>query len=179
MNKNLLKGHQVLLRGPEPKDIDFIYRLENDPLIWHYGNTLIPYSRHQIEQYVLSTQHDIYTERQVRLMIETIGEVTERKLVGAIDLFDFEPHHQRAGVGILIMEDERRHGYASESLEMLIAYSFKVLQLHQLFCNITADNLPSIQLFEKAGFKQCGTKIDWRLQGNEWMNELTFQLIQS
>jgi len=177
MFKNILEGKNIILRAAEPVDIDFIYKMENDPQIWHFGNTLMPYSHHQIEQYVLNTEHDIYTEKQIRLMIETNPPGSERKIVGAIDLFDFDPLHQRAGIGILIIREEQQKGYAAEALELLIAYCFRILQLHQLFCNITADNPASIHLFEKTGFVKCGMKKEWRLHMNKWVDELTYQLI--
>jgi diamine N-acetyltransferase len=178
MEKNILQGNTIFLRAPEPKDIDFIHKMENDPQIWHFGNTIVPYSKYQIEQYLLNTQHDIYAEKQVRLMIEANSTGSNKMIIGAIDLFDFDPMHRRAGVGILIVQSERGKGYASEALGLLVEYSFSVLQLHQLFCNITADNPTSIHLFEKAGFVNCGVKKEWRLQKNQWVDELNYQLIR-
>ena len=177
MTQNILQGTQVFLRAAEPMDVDIIYRMENDPKVWHYGNTLIPFSKYQIEQYVLNTQHDIFAEKQIRLMIEKVSSANGYPVAGAIDLFDFDPQHKRAGVGILILENERRKGFATEALGLLISYAFKVLELHQLYCNITEDNQSSIDLFEKAGFIRCAIKKEWRLQDKKWIAELTFQLI--
>jgi len=175
--KNILQGKNIRLRAPEPEDVDVIHSMENDPAIWQFGNTLIPYSHYQIRQYVLCTQHDIYTEKQVRMMIVTNSQEGENKVVGAIDLFEFDPYHQRAGIGILIIPVERNKGFASEALDLLIAYAFSVLCLHQLFCNITPDNQASLHLFEKAGFVNCGLKREWRRHSDTWADELTYQLI--
>jgi diamine N-acetyltransferase len=178
MATNILKGKSVSLRMAEPADIDFIHRMENDPGIWHFGSTLIPYSRYQVEQYVLNTNHDIYTEKQLRLLIVS-GNETQHNIVGAIDLFEFDPLHRRAGVGILIVPEEREKGYAEEALILIIEYSFTVLQLHQLFCTISADNLPSILLFEKAGFERCGVRKEWLFRMNSWVDEVMYQLINN
>ena len=96
-------------------------------------------------------------------MIDFIpGNDTENITVGAIDLFDFEPFHQRAGVGILIANKEHREkGMATEALAILIGYAFKTLRLHQLYCSIATNNEPSINLFTKAGFILIGEKKDW------------------
>jgi diamine N-acetyltransferase len=178
MRENLLYGVNVRLRAIEPTDLDFIYTIENDPMIWHAGNTLIPYSRHQLEQYIHSSQHDLYSEKQLRLMIDHLLPENEKKTIGVIDLFDFEPHHGRAGVGIFVLPEEQEKGYATEALQVLIRYCFEILKLHMLHCNITADNTPSIRLFEKAGFLQCGLKKEWRNLNNGWMDELMYQLIR-
>jgi diamine N-acetyltransferase len=97
--------------------------------------------------------------------------------VGTIDLFDFDPHNKRAGVGILIDEFSRRQGFASEALSLLTEYCFKTLNLHQVYCNIEQSNQESIGLFTKAGFTACGTKKEWLLREGKWTDELMFQLI--
>jgi len=177
MGKNLLTGENLILRVPEPADIDFILKMENDPETWHFGNTVIPYSRYQIEQWVLSTQHDIYAERQLRMMIETKPGNEKNRLIGAIDLFDFESRHRRSSIGILIVPDERGKGYAAEALQLLVNYCFSILEIHQLFCTVTVDNSASIRLFEQAGFIRCGTRKEWIHHDGQWLDEAMFQLI--
>jgi diamine N-acetyltransferase len=177
MNRDILSGERIRLRAVEPGDVDVICRMENDTSVWHVGNTLVPFSRFQIEQYAISPQHDIHAEKQLRLMIEKTDGTANDKIIGAVDLYDFDPHHKRAGIGILIHEREREKGYASDSLELMIRYAFEILMLHQLYCSISPDNIPSLKLFEKHGFVKCGIKKEWRLRKGEWMDEIMYQLI--
>jgi diamine N-acetyltransferase len=177
MSNNILRGENVRLRAVEPDDVDIIYEMENDPAIWHVGNTVVPFSRFQIEQYALTAQHNIYAEKQLRLMIDLKVASHKKKTVGAIDLYDFDPQHKRAGIGILVIQDERGKGVASETLGLLIRYSFEILMLHQLFCSISPGNAPSIHLFKKHGFTECGVKKEWRLTEGKWTDEIMFQLI--
>jgi diamine N-acetyltransferase len=83
----------------------------------------------------------------------------------------------RAGIGILVREEFRKMGYAKEALEILIRYSFSLLQLHQLYCNISAGNEPSCSLFEHLGFIRCGVKREWINEGETWQDEFMYQLI--
>ncbi len=106
------------LRALEPIDVDTLYRWENDPAVWGVGSTMAPYSRKQLWDYVDSYDGDIFTARQLRLMI-TIpsgkdGEVKET--VGTVDLYDFDPVNSRCAVGILIAPEYRRRGYAYDTL---------------------------------------------------------------
>ena len=171
-----MKGEKVRLRAPEPDDIELLLSWENDPQLWQLSDTTGPYSRYQIEQYVLSAAHDLYAARQLRLMIERI-DVHPCQTVGAIDLFDFDPLHRRAGVGILISEHHRKEGLASETLRLIKEYAFNTLQLHQLYCHISTENEPSLKLFKAAGFIPCGTLKDWRLKENRWTDENILQCI--
>jgi diamine N-acetyltransferase len=172
-------GPNLLLRAPEPADIDIIYRWENDTRIWHLGNTLVPYSRFAIEQFVLNSGNDIYASKQLRLMIDWHSTGSDKITIGSVDLFDFVPYHKRAGIGILIDEPYRRKGFALEALNLLIEYCFATMNLHQLYCNIEEGNTESIKLFTKAGFKVCGSKKDWLYHNSEWATELMFQLINN
>ncbi len=80
--------------------------------------------------------------------------------------------------GILIHDQKDRNlGYASDALKVLCDYAANYLRLHQLYANITADNLASIQLFSSNGFELCGTKKDWRNTPTGWKTELMFQKI--
>ena len=112
----------------------------------------------------------------MRLIIE---DSTTKEQLGMIDLFDFNPQHKRAGVGILIHPDFQQNGVASEALLLLINYSFSHLGLHQLFANITLDNVKSTSLFTKHNFKKVGVKKDWIFSGREFKDEVLFQLIKN
>lgn len=169
-----LKGKSVLLRAVEPSDADLIFEWENDGSMWFLSNTLTPFSRFEIEQYVLNSQLDIFSAKQLRLMIQSIQD---SKTIGSIDVFDFDPLNGRAGIGILITEDSRKKGYASEALELLIEYAFGTLHLHQLYCNITTDNESSLALFRKHHFEIIGNKCQWLRDNGEWKDEYLLQLI--
>src|SRR5665647_1652207 len=107
----IMTGSKVNLRALEPDDIEILYKWENNRSIWHLSNNLTPLSRFTLEQYVLSTGQDIYVTRQMRMMIDLLVPRSGIKTIGSIDLFEFEPAHQRAGVGILILEGFRGKGY--------------------------------------------------------------------
>ncbi len=172
----MIQSERTYLRGLEPEDVDVLYRWENDPDHWRVSGTKAPFSRHLLEQYVNSF-HDLYAEKQLRLMI---CSQDDERVVGTIDLFDFDPLHARAGVGVLIGEKEdRRSGYAADALEALIRHAFDHLDLHQLYCSILEDNEESLQLFREKGFEVNGTRKEWVRHENHWKDELFLQLIRS
>jgi diamine N-acetyltransferase len=173
-----LHAPRLRLRALEPADVDLLYTWENDPSVWNVSNTLTPFSRFQLEEYVLNAQNDIYATKQLRLIVEMLTDSEEAQPIGTIDLFDFDPVHARAGVGILIREQFRDRGYAAEALDEFIRYAFGILRLHQLYCNISPDNEASLSLFRKSGFVQCGIKKDWINDGDQWQEEWMFQLIR-
>ena len=174
MASKKLEFDKIRFRALEPNDIDLLFEWENDAEIWEISNTFEPFSKYILAKYIKESQRDIYEAKQIRMVIETL----DNKAVGAIDLFDFDPFHFRAGVGILIHDTkDRKLGYATDALQLLCDYAANYLRLHQLYANITADNLASIQLFKNAGFELTSTKKDWRRTADGWKNELMFQKI--
>ena len=169
----MLVGDNVRLRALEPEDLDLFYQWENDSSIWKISQTFAPFSRHLLTQYLNNAQQDIFAAKQLRLMIEKEGEA-----IGTIELFDFEPVHMRAGLGIwIVQESDRRKGYAKEALTLMIEYAFFKLQLNQLYCNISSTNQPSINLFSSLDFMLIGLKKKWNKSPNGWEDELMFQLL--
>lgn len=172
---NILENRQVRLRALEASDIDILYEWENNCKIWEVSNTLVPFSRFVLRKYLESSHHDIYETKQLRLVIEN---KEDNQPIGLIDLFDFDPFHRRAGIGVLINDNENRgKGYASQALECFINYAFQLLKLHVLYCNVPANNESSIKLFEKFDFQQCAVKKSWLRTLTGWQDEVMFQLI--
>ena len=173
--EDLLQNKNIRLRALEKEDLDYLYKWENNTSIWHLSNTLIPFSRYTLKEYIAAAAQDIYEAKQLRLIIE---HRESHKALGTIDLFEFDPYHQRAGIGILIAEkSERKKGYASEALETMINYAAKVLSLKQLYCNILENNQESLKLFISKGFIITGTRQSWIKSGDNWLTEFFLQRI--
>jgi diamine N-acetyltransferase len=170
-----MKYKEISLRALEPEDLELLYGWENNVSYWTISNTIIPFSRYTLKRYLEDSHKSIYETGQVRLMIDHIAE---NITIGTIDIFDFDPFHKRAGVGILIANEQyRRKGYATMALKCLIDYCFGTLMLHQMHCSILSNNGESIDLFKKMGFIQSGIKKEWIKTSDGYMDEYTFQLI--
>ncbi|AWG20025.1 GNAT family N-acetyltransferase [Flavobacterium faecale] len=170
-----LKGKNIYLRALEPNDLEFIYAMENDETIWEVSNTQTPYSRFLIRQYLENAQQDIYEAKQLRM---AICKDEDFPAVGLIDLFDFDPKNNKAGIGIVIQGlSNRNKNIGSEALTLLINYSFQHLNLHQLYANISEENEASKGLFTKFGFECIGVKKDWILINGVYKDEGIYQLL--
>jgi len=170
-----LSSNKITLRAPELQDIDLLYKWENDESIWYLSNTNLPFSRFDLEQFILNGNHDVFVEKQYRFMIE---KNDSKELIGCVDLFEFDPKNKRVGVGILIDEKYRNQGMASGALDILIQYVFEQLDVHQLFCNILSSNAESLILFKRKQFSIIGVKRDWVFSEGKYHDEVLLQLIR-
>jgi diamine N-acetyltransferase len=172
-----MKYKDVNLRAVEPEDLELLYTWENDNRYWIISNTVSPFSKYTLKRYIENSHKNIYVTGQLRLMIDHLKSGIT---IGTIDIFDFDPFHKRAGLGILIADESfRRKGYASMAIACLIDYCFSSLQLHQLFCNILSNNQESMELFRKHGFKEIGVKKDWIKTAEGFIDEHMFQLVNN
>lgn len=161
----------IKLRALEPEDLDILYMIENDIGLWNVGTTNVPYSRYTLHDYIARATNDIYTDRQVRLMAENeAGEV-----VGIVDIVNFDPQHQRAELGIVIMTAHRRQGYATAAVEEILHYAQRILHLHQLYAIVDKQNTAALQLFKKTAFKESAQLAQWLYDGQAYRDVLLLQ----
>ena len=166
----------VTLRALEPEDLDFLFALENDPDLWAASELLpAPISRHALREYLRHATASLSEAGQLRLLIE--GK--RGQAVGTLDLYDYNARHQRAGVGVAVLQSERRRGYARAALAALLPYARQSLHLHQLYCTIAQSNQASIRLFGAVGFRRVGIRRDWLRRNTEdvWENTVEMQLL--
>jgi len=170
----LLKGKHIQLRALEPSDLDWLFAVENDEVFWEVSNTIHPFSKELLSRYIANAHQDLFTARQLRLVIDY-----KNKSAGLIDLYSFDPQHHRAGLGILVLPEFQTKGVAKEAIQLLKKYAFEHLQMHQLYVNIAVDNAKSLELFKNLGFKQVGVKKDWLISKGKYKDELLFQLLNT
>lgn len=168
-----IRTSRCKLRAMEPSDIDNLYVWENDPEIWRVGANTAPVSRARLQRFIKEQDYDIYATRQMRLIVEAEGRV-----IGAVDIMDFDPQHMRFSLGILIYKkSDREKGYAHEVIEAVKEYGLKTLNLKQIWVEIDDFNKASIAMFESCGFRHCGTRKAWVCYGGEFFDVLDYQVI--
>lgn len=161
----------VKLRAMEPEDLDLLYQIENDSSIWHVGTNNVPYSRYVLHDYIAHASGDIYTDKEVRMMIDN----EQGETVGIVDLVNFSPQHQRAEIGIVIKDGCRNLGYANAAIRKIMSYAHDVVHLHQLYAIVEATNEISLNLFESLGFSRSICLKEWTFNGNTYVDAIVIQ----
>jgi diamine N-acetyltransferase len=166
------------LRKIEPSDLPFLYQWENDATMWADSDTHNPLSRHDLHQYIENTTGDIYRDGQLRLIIEesqlsalnsqlsTLNSQLSTKVVGCIDLFDFDARNRKAAIGMYIAPHARGNGVGKQAVQLLLDYAFGHLQLRMLYAIISVHNTPCSHIYEQMGFTASSVLQDWTLEGD-------------
>ena len=145
--------------------------------LWEVSDTLTPFSHFTLKKYIENADTDIYSAKQLRLMI---ADVNTKEPLGLIDLYDFDPYHLRAGLGIMIHNIEnRKKGYATSAIKLMLDYCFETLGLNQVYSSVPSCNIASLKLFDSTGFSRTGYRRQWLKRGNEWEDVIYFQQLAS
>ena len=162
----MLTSTNIFLRALEPDDFDFLYEAENEESLWHVGELKQPISLHTIQAYLENAHQPIEDAKQARFAICA----RSGQLIGLIDLFDYDAKNQRAGLGVVILEEFRGKGLAQEAIERVKKYAKEHLLLHQLHAEIQEQNEKSLALFKRCGFDVSGMLSDWQRIENGFEN---------
>ncbi len=166
-----IKGSDIALRAMEPNDASILYEWENNTDLWPVSNSQIPFSHFVLEEFVNASHQDIYTNKQLRLMVTSLAD---QKTIGVIDLYEFDPQHARAGIGIYIQEGYRGKGYAKQSIELIKDYAFNFLHLKQIYTHVNESNVASLTLFDASGFEKSGLLKHWHKTGLNTFDNVWF-----
>ncbi len=150
---SLYEGHLVRL-GPldHEKDPPVVARWTNDPL---WRSILVEVARPLSVEAVrrLLEKVEKQMEEMKNLFHFTLRLKQDNRLVGLARIFWIDFHN---GTGVLTLgigdSADRRQGYGSDALNLLLHFAFNDLNLHRLSAWPGADNLPFIHMAEKAGF---------------------------
>ena len=170
----LIKNESITLRPLEPTDLDTLYNWENDSALWVVSDTVAPYSRAALWQYLESYTGDIYAQRQLRLMVTLSADGTP---IGTIDFLNFDPLNNRAELGLFIANEHRGKGMGRQALELLTAYAREHIGLRQLYVYIATDNEVCLQLFESFGYHRVGVIKSWVKRGSQYHDVALLQML--
>lgn len=176
MKTSFLSDKEIYLRAVEPEDLDLMYEMENAPDLWFVSSTFEPYSRHTLREYILSSQNDVFADKQLRLIIV---RKSDQVSLGTIDLDSFDPLHRRANVGIALRKEYRGNGYAQRAIKIIINYALQFLHLHQLIASVPVNNKESMALFTRCGFVEKMVLSDWLITPEGYQDVALFQCIES
>ncbi len=138
----------MTLRPPREGDVKKAYEWDRDPELAAWNG------RPPINISFSAARRD-YLARWEDTSVKTFIIEAEGEAIGLATLYDFR--HQGCELGIKVgAKDLRERGYATEAVELLIAYCFENLDLESVRGSTLAHNRRMRRVFEKSGFEEVG-----------------------
>ena len=171
----LLKSPKVFLLPIERHDIITLSEWIKNNLDFSLisPTSLFSFNLDELENWYNSLVHN----PRVRVFVI---RTTENKIpIGLVEINNIDWRNRNAEIGIFIAyENWRKKGYGSNTLNLLLNYSFNHLNLYKLYAKISEDNHPSIKLFEKFNFQKEATLRKFIFKNNKYIDLFIYSLLK-
>jgi RimJ/RimL family protein N-acetyltransferase len=146
---NMFEGKLVRLRAVEPADWETYYHWSSDTEMQRMEDQVdFPASRDQIRTWAENDSHDTGKDDVFHFQIETLNG----DLVGRINTHHCVPRFGTFMFALVIAPSQRRKGYATEAVRLLIRYYFEERRYQKCTSEVFSFNEEGIKLHEKLGF---------------------------
>tara|TARA_B100000927_G_C16447896_1_gene462582 strand:+ start:133 stop:639 length:507 start_codon:yes stop_codon:yes gene_type:complete len=146
----------IYLRNLTIDDFNYLNSVENNKSFWQYSFQNQYYSKEDLIRFIYDSQLPVEQTNQIRFVI---CKTESNELLGFIDLFDIDFIKFQAGISILISKPENRSkGYGKLSIQMIRRYAEEEFKIKNLYCNISKENLYSLNFFKLIGFNEISKK---------------------
>ena len=170
------------MKSPQITSPNYIIRpfKKEDALLWQTWDTdpeiqvHMPEPKNEVHD--ISIQYEYIEECEndedgYYWSIETKNGVT----IGTVSLFEINPHHKTADLGIVIGDKEYwGKGVATEVIKTIKEHTFNTLGIERINAEVEEENIPMKKVFEKTGFKQDGIFKNARIKNGKRINVLHF-----
>ncbi len=178
MGKTLQKGRHVLLRFPRLSDCDEFQSLRREsgkflePWEPAPPEGIDPYSCAAFTRFCASADG----ERVKRFLA---CRTKDGAIVGSITLSEIVYGcFQSAYIGYWVGERYARRGYISDGVTLAIRYAFDILDLHRVEANIQPDNIASLALAKKCGFRKEGFSPGYLKIAGRWRDHERWTILR-
>lgn len=176
---SLYEGRLVRL-GPldHEKDPPVVAGWSHDPLLRSMlADVARPLSPEVVRRLLEKVEKQM--EETKNLFHFTLRLRDDNRLVGLARIFWIDFHN---GTGVLNLGigdgSDRRRGYGSDALNLLLRLAFDELNLHRLSVWPSADNFPFIRMVEKAGFEEEARRREASFHGGSYWDVLSMGLLR-
>lgn len=148
-----IETDRFLLREIREHDYEDILEIYSDAEVLAYQNMVAMKSLEEAQNYIKCIS-DGYKDR--RFVRWCIVRKEDSKLIGLVALHHIENENFKTSIGYILNKRYWNQKIMSEVLNAIIDYVFNELKLNRIEADIHPENVASIRLCEKFGFKREG-----------------------
>lgn len=99
-------------------------------------------------------------------------------VIGDLGIHFFGSENLQVELGITLDKNFHGKGYASEALKGVIDFLFNDLKKHRIMASVDPDNIDSLNLMERIGFRKEGHFVKSLFWKNNWVDDVIYALLQ-
>lgn len=169
----MLKTKRLILRPILAKDKQAIFNYRSDAATNKYQGW-IPKTLEEVEQFITkSTQEFNQTGTWFQLVI-ILQESQE--IIGDLGIHFID--ERQCELGCTLSKSQQGKGFATEALAAVINHLFTVLNKHRIKTSIDPNNLDSIRLVERLGFRKEAHFKESLWMNGKWVDDIIYAILE-
>lgn len=134
------------------EDAEYLYPLAKDPKVTQYLTWDATTKEDMAKFYVLETENFKKGESYSFCIHILSNDIP----VGGGSIMRISNIHRSAEIGYWLGKQFWGKGYGAELVKSLLTFGFKNLDLHRIYGSVRTENIASVHILEKTGFRREG-----------------------
>jgi [ribosomal protein S5]-alanine N-acetyltransferase len=107
-----------------------------------------------------------------------VAKRSNDRCIGMVNYHHREVRNRRLEIGYIIAPDQQGNGFGREAVQALVRYCAEELTVHRIEAFIHPENVASIRLAERTGFRcEGGPLTDYWCRGEQYLSVMIYALI--
>jgi RimJ/RimL family protein N-acetyltransferase len=172
-NINNIRTERLLIRIIEMKDKEDFFKYRSMPEIYKYQSWK-PKSISEIEEFI--NKNFTVCPNTPNTWLQLAVCLKEGQMIGDIGIHFIDDY--QIEIGYTLSPEYQGNGYAFEAVNAVINYAFTELQKHRITASVDPDNIQSIKLLERIGFRKEAHFIKSFRMDDQWYDDCIYALLE-
>lgn len=170
------ESKRLYYRAFNIEDACDLYLIRSNDKIMEYMDTNKLASVEEAKKLIISVNESFEKQQGISW---AIVEKESSNVIGYFGFWRIMQEHCRAEIGYALKHQFWGKGFMSETLGRMISFGFDELCLHSIEGNVNPQNINSIKLLEKAGFKKEAYFKENYLYCGKYLDSYIYSLLES
>ena len=166
----MLQGDSIRLIPLEEKHLQPLRALRNSPETSPFLTSIMPVN--ESGQRVWFQNVSLDTSKMYFAV-----EDTQKKFIGFVRCDEWDRVNGSIRIGVDIVPQKRRQGYATSVYRLLLTYLFHQLRIHRIWLLVLESNIPAMNLYKKIGFKKEGIQRQAIFRNNRYQDYVSMSIL--
>ncbi len=146
---------RLVLRQFCPGDAADVFAIGSDPEVQKYDSDPPMQAVDEADAHIEKIGR-LFAEQKAVFWAICLKE--DQRVIGDVAFFFWGGEYYKADLGYGLARAHWRRGIASEAVWAAVCFGFETLRVHRINVDTRMDNLASVRLVEKLGFRQEGVR---------------------
>ncbi|WP_185204555.1 GNAT family N-acetyltransferase [Chryseobacterium sp. C3] len=170
-----LETERLLIRDITLDDKQTVFNYRSDAEANKF-QSWIPETLEDVEQFIERNNKEFNQPESWYQVL--ITEKDTKAVIGDIGIHFFGAENLQTELGITLNKDFQGRGYASEALKGIINFLFSDLKKHRIMASVDPENIDSLKLMERIGFRKEGHFVKSLFWKNNWTDDVIYALLR-